>query len=94
MIPMGEGSQGGVREAAVSARKLAGVEVLLGALSACAPFRAMWRQLRKERDQAQRRIEQLDEALKALSGLGGVRSAAASRGHTQISGATRSTMSH
>ena len=30
-------------------------------------------QLRKERDQAQRRVEQLDEALNALGGLGGVR---------------------
>jgi hypothetical protein len=32
MIPTGEGSQGGVREAAVSARSWPGVEVLLGAL--------------------------------------------------------------
>lgn len=30
-------------------------------------------QLRKERDQAQKRIEQLDEALRALTGLDGVR---------------------
>lgn len=29
--------------------------------------------LKEERDQAQRRIEQLDEALKALTGLGDVR---------------------
>ena len=33
--------------------------------------------LKKERDQAQRRMEQLDEALKALTGLGGRRQRAA-----------------
>lgn len=43
--------------------------------------------------QAQRRIEQLDEALKALTGLGGVGGTAAGRGRTQISGAKRRTMS-
>ncbi len=30
------------------------------------------RQLRKEREQARRRLEQLDTALKALSGVGGL----------------------
>ncbi len=30
-------------------------------------------QLQKERDQARRRVEQLDEALKALGSLGGLR---------------------
>jgi hypothetical protein len=36
--------------------------------------------LKQERDQAQRRIEQLDEALKALTGLGGVRGSIRTRG--------------
>jgi hypothetical protein len=50
-------------------------------------------QLRKERDQAQKRIGQLDDALKALSGLGGVRGTAGRRGSPQISDAKRRTMS-
>jgi hypothetical protein len=50
-------------------------------------------QLRKERDQAQKRIEHLDEALKALTGLGGVRGIAGRRGSPQISGAKQRTMS-
>jgi len=45
-------------------------------------------QLRKERDQAQRRLEQLDEALRVLGGLGGSRRTA----RTTISG-KRPTMS-
>jgi hypothetical protein len=49
-------------------------------------------QLRKERNQAQTRIEQLDEALKALAGLTGVRGAAQIQGHTQA-GWKRRTMS-
>jgi hypothetical protein len=36
--------------------------------------------LKKERDQAQRRIEQLDRALKALTGLGGARGPIRRRG--------------
>ena len=51
------------------------------------------RQLTKERDQAQRRVEQLDEALKALTGLGGVNGTAARRGDTQVSSAKPRTMS-
>ena len=43
-------------------------------------------QLRRERDQAQRRIEQLDEALRALGGLGGSRGRT---GRAQISGKRR-----
>ena len=41
-------------------------------------------QLRKERDPAQKRIAQLDEALKALTGLDGVRkiTGGPGRGHT------------
>ena len=50
-------------------------------------------QLRKERDQTQKRIGQLDKALKALSGLGGVRGTAGIRGSPQVSGAKRRTMS-
>ena len=50
-------------------------------------------QLRKEREQAQKRIEHLDEALKALTGLGGVRKTDGRRGSPQISGAKRRTMS-
>ncbi|MFY9908565.1 MAG: hypothetical protein WCF22_17560 [Candidatus Sulfotelmatobacter sp.] len=30
-------------------------------------------QLRKERDQARKRVEQLDQALEALTGVGGIR---------------------
>lgn len=45
-------------------------------------------QLRKERDLAQRRIEQLDEALKALTGLG-VRGTARRHGPAQASGKRR-----
>ena len=51
------------------------------------------RQLRNERDQAQKRIGQLDEALKALTGLGGGRGTAAIRGRRKIAGAKRRTMS-
>jgi hypothetical protein len=44
------------------------------------------RQLRKERDQARKRIEQLDEALKALTGVGGLNKKI---GHAQTSGGRR-----
>jgi hypothetical protein len=50
-------------------------------------------QLRQERDQAQRRIEQLDEALRALTGLDGFRKTTGRRGHAQTSPGTRRTMS-
>ena len=46
-------------------------------------------QLRKERDLAQRRIGQLDEALEALTGLGGARGVAGRRSRTQASGRRR-----
>jgi hypothetical protein len=48
--------------------------------------------LKEERDQAQRRIEQLDEALKALTGLGGAQrygSAQSSRKRRTMSAAAR-----
>ena len=47
-------------------------------------------QLRNERVQAQRRVEQLDEALKALSSLDGLRGKV---GRVQAPGKTRRTMS-
>ncbi len=47
-------------------------------------------QLKKERDQAQRRIEQLDEALKALGSLDVRRGRI---GRAQTAGKTRRTMS-
>ena len=50
-------------------------------------------QLKQERDQAQRRIEPLDEALKALGGLGGVRGGATRVGRAQTLGKKRRTMS-
>jgi len=50
-------------------------------------------QLRKERDQAQRRVEQMDAALKALSGIGALRGTITRHGRAQASGAKRSTMS-
>ena len=46
-------------------------------------------QLRKERDLAQRRIGQLDEALNALTGLGGARGVAGRRNRPQASGRRR-----
>ncbi len=50
-------------------------------------------QLRKERNQALRSIEQLDEALKALGGLGPVRGRGARVGRAQTPGMKRRTMS-
>jgi len=50
-------------------------------------------QLRNERDQAQRRIEQLDGALKALAGLSGVRGTTVGRGRGKRPSETRRTMS-
>jgi hypothetical protein len=50
-------------------------------------------QLRKERDQAQRRVEQLDAALKALSGVGALRGTTTRHGRAHASGAKRKTMS-
>jgi len=50
-------------------------------------------QLKKERDQALKRIRQLDEALTALSGLGGLRRTTGRQGRAQASGAKRRTMS-
>ena len=47
-------------------------------------------QLRKERDQAQRRIEQLDEAMKVLGSLEGLRGRV---GRAQTTGKRRRTMS-
>ena len=45
--------------------------------------------LKKERDRAQRRIAQLDEALKALTGLGGARGVSGRRSRPQASGRRR-----
>jgi hypothetical protein len=50
-------------------------------------------QLRQERDQAQRRIEQLDGALKALATLSGVRATTVGSGRGQRPAGTRRTMS-
>jgi hypothetical protein len=50
-------------------------------------------QLRKEMDQAQRKVEQLDEALKALGGLGGVRAGVGRLARAQMPGKRRRTMS-
>lgn len=50
-------------------------------------------QLEKERDQAQRTIEQLDSALKALSGLDGLRGKIGSGGRAQVPGRKRRAMS-
>jgi hypothetical protein len=50
-------------------------------------------QLRQERDQAQRRIEQLDGALKALAGLSGVRGTTVGRSGGQRPSGTHRTMS-
>jgi hypothetical protein len=49
-------------------------------------------QLRKERDQAQKRIEQLDQALKALTGVGGLSATSGRRGRNNAS-RKRGTMS-
>jgi len=50
-------------------------------------------QLKQERHQAQRRIEQLDEALKALGGLYGLRGGVGRIRSTQRPGRKRRTMS-
>ena len=50
-------------------------------------------QLKKERDQAQRTIEQLDSALKALSDLDGLRETIRNVGRAQVPGRKRRTMS-
>jgi hypothetical protein len=49
-------------------------------------------QLRKERDQVQMRVEQLDQALEALTGVGGIRGASGRR-HRVNAPAARRTMS-
>jgi hypothetical protein len=49
-------------------------------------------QLRKERDQAQKRIDQLDQTLEALTGVGGIRGTSGRRRRVNAS-ATRRTMS-
>lgn len=46
-------------------------------------------QLRKERDQAQKRIGQLDEALKVLTGVGGVSRTNRKHSQAQASGKRR-----
>jgi len=50
-------------------------------------------QLRKERDQAQRRVEQMDEALKALAPIGAPRRIATRHRRAHASGRKRKTMS-
>jgi len=50
-------------------------------------------QLRKERNQALRTIEQLDEALKALSGVGSLRATTTRHGRAQASPRKRKPMS-
>lgn len=50
-------------------------------------------QLRKKRNQALRSIVQLDEALKALSGVGALRGTTTRHGRAQASGSKRRTMS-
>jgi hypothetical protein len=50
-------------------------------------------QLREERDQAQRRVEQLDAALKALSGVGTLRGTTKRHERAHASGGKRRTMS-
>ena len=42
--------------------------------------------LRKERDQAQRRVEQMDEALKALTGIGALGGTTTRHGRAHASG--------
>jgi len=46
-------------------------------------------QLKKERDQSQKRIEQLDQALKALTGVSTVRATTGRRGRTGASAKPR-----
>jgi len=50
-------------------------------------------QLRKERDQAQKTVEQLDAALKALSGVGVLHGTTTRYGHAEALGVKRRTMS-
>jgi len=41
-------------------------------------------QLRKERDQVEKRVEQLDQALEALSGVAGLRAISGRRGRVKV----------
>ena len=50
-------------------------------------------QLRKEKDQAQRKIEQIEEALKALSGFGDIRGTPGGQARSQAARGKRRTMS-
>ena len=50
-------------------------------------------QLRKEKDEAQRRVEQIEEALKALSGLGGLPRTGRRHGRAQAPARKRRTIS-
>src|SRR4051812_4311665 len=50
-------------------------------------------QLRQERDQAQKRVEQLDAALEALSGVGSLYATTKTKARAQVSGAKRRTVS-
>jgi hypothetical protein len=50
-------------------------------------------QLRKERHQAQRRVEQLDEALKTLTGVGALRGTTTNTAVLRLRGAKRRMMS-
>jgi hypothetical protein len=50
-------------------------------------------QLKIERDQAQQRVEQLEQALKVLSGVGALRTTTRRNARAQASGAKRRTIS-
>ena len=50
-------------------------------------------QLKIERDQAQQRVKQLEQALKVLSGVGALRTTTRRNARAQASGAKRRTMS-
>jgi hypothetical protein len=50
-------------------------------------------QLRQERDQAQKRVEQLDAALEALSGFGDLYASTKTKARAQVPGAKRRTIS-
>ena len=85
---------GGISEAGRAAKNLthAGLLQFLPEGEAMTNLATVVQQLRKERDQAQRRIEQLNQALEALTGVGGLGVTGGRRGRVKLS-ATRRTMS-
>ena len=90
---LGEGACAGWNSGAEISELQTGLLQFLPKRKSMANLATVVQQLRKERDQAQRRVEQLDEALNALGGLGGVRGRVGRVARIQKPGKKRRTMS-